>query len=101
MRLPEWERGAPSWLFPTLLPGKSEQRVKEVGTPDRSRRKSRPGRGLADTRVPEVAVPIDAKTALRVDFASDRPDGVAAPLSVREGQVTVEAREKPVLILYP
>jgi hypothetical protein len=49
--------------------------------------------------VPEIPLAVSGKTATRIEFTNDTPDGRATPLRVQNGQVQVTSCEKPVLIL--
>ena len=55
----------------------------------------------ARTRVPGVSLAIGGRTATRVEFANGSPTGRPSALTVRQGKISVEAREKPVIVLVP
>jgi hypothetical protein len=52
-----------------------------------------------DGRTPGVVLRLKGAAATRVEFTAGSLDGTATPLSVRNGEITLEAREKPVLVL--
>ncbi len=52
-----------------------------------------------DRKLPGVSIPIPGKTATQVEFSAGSLEGKASPLPVQQGRVTLEVREKPVLIL--
>ena len=54
-----------------------------------------------DRKVPDVTLRLSGKTATRVDFADKSLEGKASALPLKDGKITLEARERPVLILVP
>ena len=52
-----------------------------------------------DRKIPDVSFPLAGKAATRIDFTEDSPEGKASALSLKAGVITLQAREKPVLIL--
>jgi len=56
-----------------------------------------------DHHVPGIMLHLGsgAKSATRVDFVAGNANGQASPLAVANGAVTLEAREKPILVLVP
>lgn len=54
-----------------------------------------------DLKVPSVSFRVDGTTATKVDFEDGKMDGVAVSIPVTHGKISLEAREKPVIIIIP
>lgn len=54
-----------------------------------------------DIGSPHISVPVSAKAATLVQFTNDSLTGTASPLTLTQGNATVKAREKPIIIMVP
>ena len=54
-----------------------------------------------DTHVSNITFTLPGNSATRIDFETGSVEGKATPIPVRQKQITLEAREKPVIILVP
>jgi hypothetical protein len=110
--LPGWQPKPSYYHIATLkhrLAGYHFDSIVESGKPDvLTYRFTAPGGRTAyavwcstseDLHVPDVRIPVSGRHAVRVDFVDDSLDGKASPITITNGAVTLEAREKPVLIL--
>jgi hypothetical protein len=52
-----------------------------------------------DRKVPNVSFSVNGKTAEQVEFADNSLEGKVSPVTIKQGQITIEAREKPVIVL--
>ncbi len=54
-----------------------------------------------DLRVRNVSFRVGGASATRIDFKDGEMNGLAAPIPVKDGVVSLDAREKPVIIMIP
>ena len=54
-----------------------------------------------DRKIADVSFALNGKSAVRIDFTDKSLAGTSALLTIRQGRVTLEVREKPVLVLVP
>lgn len=54
-----------------------------------------------DKRVSGVSLSLSGKTATRIDFSNTESEGKASQVPVVNGKITLEASEKPILLLIP